>query len=174
MTDTLQTARLLSVIEAAEYLGTSRSSLLADEKRIEGHPQSFRHAGRKTTVFDRVELDGWIERLKRDSRGTTAVHQIIVRTREPSSKTTPHGAFAGLKKGLPKGATLTPLPSMYLEASHDCASGLRPAYHLCGISWPDVPGKVPALSVVMQAAETDAFVVVLVISSAHKADPDGI
>lgn len=61
--------RLYSIEETADYLSTSRSALLADQKRVPGHPQSFRHPGRRSVVFDREELDAYVSRIKADYRG---------------------------------------------------------------------------------------------------------
>ena len=153
----LSERRLLSVIETAEYLGTSRSALLAVQKTVTGHPQSVRHPGRKTTVFDRRELDDWIDSIKRQSRGSVGVVSAIVRTRN-SSNETPEKAFASLKAGLPKGHKLSYLPS---------TNGT----HFCSIEWPDKPGKVPALEAALPACEADAFTIFMLSTSTNNADP---
>ena len=145
----LSERRNLSVIETAEYLGTSRSSLLHDEKNVKGHPQSFRHPARKTTVFDRLELDEWVQQCKWLHRGIISVHKAIIRTRSKSNDTRER-AFAALKKGLPKGHVMSMLPS---------TDGI----HFSAVIWPN-DGRAPALSVVMEAAETDAYKVWMMLT----------
>src|SRR5690349_14704402 len=66
--ETTHTKRLYSIEETADYLSTSRSALLADQKRIPGHPQSFRHPRRRSVVFDREELDAYVARIKAEYR----------------------------------------------------------------------------------------------------------
>jgi predicted DNA-binding transcriptional regulator AlpA len=56
--------RLLRTVPAAEYCGSTKSTL--DKRRVRGEPPAFMKLG-KTVVYDSRDLDDWLASCRRES-----------------------------------------------------------------------------------------------------------